>query len=102
MKGRCRSGSPSWFTGSRPKKSFSSCREPNTSRCVHSTPSHSHTGIGDPQKRLREIDQSRAFSSHLPNWPCLTFSGIQLICSFSSSIRSLIWVTSTYQEEIAR
>ena len=26
-----------------------------------------HTGIGEPQKRLRVIDQSRAFASHLPN-----------------------------------
>lgn len=26
-----------------------------------------HTGIGEPQKRLREIDQSRALASHLPN-----------------------------------
>ncbi len=60
-----------------------------------------HTGIGLPQKRFREIDQSRAFSSHLPNWPCLMWSGIQSICSLSSSMRALILVTSTNQLETA-
>ena len=34
-----------------------------------------HTGTGEPQKRLRVIDQSRAFSSHLPNWPSLDVVG---------------------------
>ena len=58
--------------------------------------------MGVPQYRLREIDQSRAFSSHLPNWPSLTFSGIQVICWLSSTIRSLIRVTSTNQEDTAR
>ncbi|CNJ18302.1 Uncharacterised protein [Mycobacterium tuberculosis] len=48
------------------------------------------------------MDQSRAFSTHLPNWPYFTFSGIQLICLFSSYMRSLKSVTFTYQEVIAR
>ncbi|SIN02153.1 Uncharacterised protein [Mycobacteroides abscessus subsp. abscessus] len=48
------------------------------------------------------MDQSRAFSSHLPNWPCLTLPGIQLICSLSSTMRSLNSVTDTYQEVMAR
>ena len=33
------------------------------------------TGIGEPQKRLRLIDQSRAPSSHLPKRPSLTCPG---------------------------
>ena len=60
-----------------------------------------HTGIGLPQKRLRVIDQSRAFSSHLPNWPSLMCSGTQVICWLSSSIRSLNLVTSTNHDETA-
>ena len=60
------------------------------------------TGIGAPQKRLREIDQSRAFSSHLPKRPSRTCSGIQLICWLSSTMRSRNWLTRTYQEFIAR
>ena len=58
-----------------------------------------HTGTGEPQNRLRVIDQSRAFSSHLPNWPCLMWSGTQRICSLSSSIRCLTAVTSTNHDE---
>ena len=38
-----------------------------------------HTGIGQPQYRLREIDQSIAPSSHLPNWPSRMCSGTQVI-----------------------
>ena len=57
------------------------------------------TGTGQPQKRLRVIDQSRAFSSHLPNWPSLMWSGTQRICWLSSSIRCLIAVTSTNHDE---
>jgi hypothetical protein len=52
-----------------------------------------HTGIGEPQNRLRLIDQSRAFSSHLPKLPSLTCSGTQLISWLSSTIRSRIAVT---------
>ena len=58
-----------------------------------------HTGTGLPQNRLRVIDQSRAFSSHLPNWPSLMCSGTQRISWLSSSIRSLIAVTSTNHDE---
>jgi hypothetical protein len=61
-----------------------------------------HTGIGVPKYRLREIDQSIAFSSHFPNWPSLTFSGYQVICWFSSTIRSLNCVTATNHDETAR
>ena len=48
------------------------------------------------------MDQSRAFSSHLPNEPSLMWSGTQVICWFSSTIRSLIALTSTNQLETAR
>ena len=58
--------------------------------------------MGEPQNRLREMDQSRALATHVPNWPCLTLPGIQVISSFSSSMRSLIWVTLTYQDVTAR
>ena len=59
------------------------------------------TGIGLPQKRLREIDQSRVFSSHRPNWPSLTWSGTHLICWLSSSIRSRIFVVETNHDDTA-
>ena len=58
-----------------------------------------HTGTGLPQKRLRVIDQSRAFSSQRPNWPSWMWSGTQLISWLSSSIRALIAVTSTNHDE---
>ena len=58
-----------------------------------------HTGTGLPQNRLRVIDQSRAFSSHLPNWPSRMWSGTQLICWLSSIIRCLNAVTSTNHDE---
>src|SRR5918994_3072508 len=61
-----------------------------------------HTGIGDPQKRLRLIDQSRALASHLPKLPSLTCSGTHRICWLSSPIRSRSRVTSTNHDEIAR
>ena len=57
--------------------------------------------MGLPQNRLRLIDQSRVFASHLPNWPCLTCSGTQVICSFSSSIRSRMAVVETNHDETA-
>ena len=59
------------------------------------------TGIGEPQKRLREIDQSRVFSSHRPNWPSLTCSGTHRICWLRSSILSRILVVETNQLETA-
>jgi hypothetical protein len=50
---------------------------------------------------LREIDQSRAFSSHLPNWPSLTCSGTQVISWLSSTIRSRIAVVATNHDDTA-
>ena len=60
------------------------------------------TGIGVPQKRFREMDQSRAFSSHFPNSPSRTCSGIHFTFWLSSTIRSRMAVTRTYQEFMAR
>ena len=60
-----------------------------------------HTGIGLPQNRFREIDQSRAFSSHLPNWPSLTCSGVHSIRWLSSTMRSLNFVTATNHDDTA-
>ena len=57
--------------------------------------------MGEPQKRLRLIDQSRAPSSHLPNWPSRMVSGIQWISWFSSTMRSRNSLTRTYHEERA-
>jgi len=58
--------------------------------------------MGEPQKRLRLIDQSRAPSSHLPNSPSRTCAGTQRISRFSSTMRSRKAVTFTYHEVIAR
>ena len=81
----------------------SRARAPRTSRRRRSagTPRRrsSTPAPGEPQNRLRVIDQSRAFSSHLPNEPSLVCSGTQLICWLSSSIRSLNAVTSTNHDE---
>ena len=60
-----------------------------------------HTGIGDPQKRLRLIDQSRAPSSHMPKRPSRTWPGTQLMSELMASIRSLMSVTFTNQDEMA-
>src|SRR3712207_7331070 len=57
MPGRCRSVT---FT---PKSRSSSSSEPYTSTRGYCGSSDFHTGIGEPQNRLREIDQSRAPSS---------------------------------------
>ena len=94
--GRCRS------VGRTPKSRSSSSSEPYTSIRGYAGSSDGHTGIGDPQNRLREIDQSRAPSSHLPNWPSRMCAGTQVICWFSSIIRSRNWVTATNQDETAR
>src|SRR5699024_2733520 len=102
IQGRCRSTSPSVFRGSLPKACSSSDREPSSSSSVWLGSWDSHTGMGEPQYRLREIDQSRAFSSHFPNWPCLTLPGIQLMSSLMRNMSSLKSVTLTYQEVIAR
>src|SRR6266700_5645357 len=95
MAGRCRS------VISTPKSACSSASEPYTSVRGNSGLSDFHTGIGLPQYRLRLIDQSRVFSSHLPNWPCLTCSGTQVIRSLSFSISSLIAVVETNQDVTA-
>jgi hypothetical protein len=95
MTGRCRSSSRT------PKSRSSSSSEPYTSTRGWFGSSLFHTGIGLPQYRLRLIDQSRALASHLPNWPSLTFSGTQLICWFSSIIRSRISGTRTNQLDTA-
>jgi len=61
-----------------------------------------HTGIGEPQKRLRLIVQSRAFSSHLPNDPSRMCSGTQVISWLSATMRSFTAVTLTNHELTAR
>ena len=58
--------------------------------------------MGDPQYRFRLIDQSRAFSSHLPKEPSFTCAGTHVICWFSSTMRSRNAVTCTNQLETAR
>ena len=60
-----------------------------------------HTGMGAPQKRLREMDQSRAPASHLPKIPSLMCSGTQVISWLSSTMRSRMAVTRTNQEPTA-
>ena len=57
--------------------------------------------MGEPQNRFRLIDQSRAFDSHLPNWPSFTCPGTQVMSWLSSTIRSLNFVTSTNQLDTA-
>src|SRR5690606_40807370 len=84
-----------------PKSRSSSSSEPYASTRGYSGSSLFQIGIGEPQYRLREIDQSRAFASHLPNWPSLTFSGTQVICWLSSPMRSLMSGTRTNQLETA-
>ena len=88
-------------SGRTPKSRSSSSSEPYTSIRGYAGSSLRQTGIGLPQKRLREIDQSRVFSSHLPNCPSLTCSGTQRICWLRSSIRSRIFVVETNHDETA-
>ena len=95
MNGRCRS------SGRTPKSRSSSSSEPYTSIRGYAGSSLFQTGIGLPQNRLREIDQSRVFSSHLPNWPSLMCSGTQRICWLRSSIRSRILVVLTNHDDTA-
>ncbi len=97
--GRCRSGSPFSLRGRVPKSRSISANEPYTSTRGCCGSSERHTGTGLPQNRLRVIDQSRAFSSHLPNWPCWMWSGVQEICSFSSTMRSLNFDTATNHDD---
>ena len=95
MKGRWKS------TTSTPKSASSSAIDPYTSVRGYAGSSDTHTGMGAPQKRLREIDQSRAPASHLPKTPSLMWSGVQLICWLSSTMRSRIAVTRTNHEDTA-
>ncbi len=93
--GRCRS------VRRTPKSRSSSSSEPYTSVRGKSGSSDTHTGSGEAQNRLREMHQSRAPASHLPNWPSLMCSGVQLICWFSSTMRSRNAVTDRNQESTA-
>src|ERR1700704_5750884 len=95
MAGRCRS------VPTAPKSACSSASDPYTSTRGYCGSSDFHTGMGLPQYRFLLIDQSLVFSSHLPNWPCLTCSGTQVICSFSLSISSLIAVVDTNHDVTA-
>src|SRR3989344_6885483 len=76
-----------------------SATDPNTRYLLHA--SHCHTGITLAQNRWREIDQSRAPSSHLPNLPSLMCSGDQLTFFAFRSRSSLILVTETNHDEVA-
>ena len=59
-------------------------------------------GSGVPQKRLRLIAQSRAFSSHLPNRPSRRCAGTQLIDWLFLTILSRSCSARTNQVEIVR
>ena len=61
MYGRCRS------SGRTPKSRSNSSSEPYTSIRGYSGLSLFQIGIGEPQYLFREMDQSRAPASHLPN-----------------------------------
>ena len=56
-----------------------SVTDPKTSVRGYFGLSDCHTGIGAPQKRVREIDHSRAPSNHLPKRPSLMCSGVHVI-----------------------
>ena len=57
-------------------------------------------GRGVPQKRLRLIAQSRAFSSHLPKRPSRMCPGTQWTVRLCATMRSLNASTLTNQVEI--
>src|SRR5512136_2136541 len=78
----------------------SSAREPMHS--VAPQAAHRQIGRGLPQYRLREMAQSRAPSSHLPNRPAFRWPGIQYTVSLVASIVGLIFSTLTNHEETAR
>jgi hypothetical protein len=59
-------------------------------------------GSGVPQKRLREMAQSRASFSQLANRPTFTESGTQCVASLLRTRRSLKLSTRTNQEGTAR
>ena len=80
---------------SRPASSDSSAREPTH---VVWPFSHSHSGSGVPQYRVRDSAQSTLLRSHSPYRPCLMFGGNQLVRSFSASSWSLTAVVRMYQD----
>ena len=112
MNGRCRSSGRRPSAASAPpplrsrrasaKSAAISSNDPYTSTRGYIGSSEVHTGIGEPQKRFREIDQSRALASHLPNCPSWMCPGTHSTCRFSSTIRSLIFVTATNHDDTAR
>ena len=61
-----------------------------------------HTGMGVPQKRLRETDQSRASAIQFLKRPVPMWAGTQLMSSLHSSSLSRFSATFTYQLEMAR
>ncbi len=83
----------------RPPFASSSAREPTHSVLPHS--GHRQIGMGFPQKRLREIAQSRASGSQLPNLPVFRCAGIQVIASLAASIAGLIFSTLTNHDPTA-
>ncbi len=71
---------------------------------MHSTKpqsSQTQTGMQLPQKRFREIAQSRAPSSQFPNRLVPTFSGTQWMPLLSSTMRSRNDSTLTNQVGMA-
>src|SRR3989344_3217641 len=64
--------------------------------------SHSQTGSGEPQKRLREMPQSRTSASQLPNSPSRICLGTQFIFWLFFTRSSLIAVTLTNQDGVAK
>src|SRR3989338_5261689 len=82
-----------------PLASSSSAALPNTFCFLHA--SQRHTGMTLAQKRWREMDQSRAPSSHLPNLPSLICSGDQLIFLASLSALSFTSITFTNHDDVA-
>ena len=84
---RCTAGAGS--SGRTPKSRSSSSRlAVDVDARVLRVVGHPHRDRACPSSGFAMIDQSRAPSSHLPNWPSLTCSGIQVISWFSSTIRS--------------
>src|SRR3990167_1794750 len=82
-----------------PLASSSSAALPNTLCFLHA--SQRHMGMTLAQNRWREMDQSRAPSSHLPNLPSLMCAGDQFTASAFFSKFSFIFVTETNHDEVA-
>src|SRR3989338_9920705 len=82
-----------------PLTSSSSAALPNTRTDLHF--SHFQIGITLAQNRCREIDQSRAPSSHLPHLPHFMCSGDQLIGFALSRSASFFSSIFTNHDEVA-